>query len=827
MKKAVLHFPPFAFYLCVFAKNAQIILVFFCGCFSSVSDAFSPPTNNVHICEVLDYEDMRARDSIYAATKQALNLNVGEPRTVRMIYFLPNDRPFQQEVVDRMKVTIREIQTFYADQMEAHGYGRKTFRFETDAEGEPVAHRVDGAHPNSYYVQKGGGGFWDDIPRKFDTRSNNVYLTFWDKGTSSIRPGVAGSGGGGRDGGSATVSDRFRWTTVAHELGHTFGLGHDWRDGNYIMSYGAGGSGRHSLSACAAEFLSVHPYFDPDIPDEETPPPTIELISSPGYPTGATNVSIQLKVSDPDGLHQVILFATSGLKVCRSLNGETNAVVQFDYDGIIPSSRDPLGTGTSLSDPLIHPIYVEAVDTEGNVDGESFKLWDVANRRNVIATLEGDRRVESLEFSPDGKTLATGREVWDIATQTQITTFRNFILAFSPDEKTLATRDGVWDIATRTKIISFTDNVSILTFSPDGTTIAQPYSDGAFGGKVKLWDIATRRTIAIFEGHMGRILSVAFSPNKTMLASGSQDGTVKLWDIPSRGNIATIEVKNKAFGMVRSIAFSPDGSLLASGLSNEGSPGRVKLLDVVTRRNIATFEHIYSVTSVAFPPAGAILASGSRDGTVKLWDVATKRNVTTLGGHTGEVWSVAFSPDGTTLASGDADGTILLWDASAIIPHPQTLVKISGDKQNGMPNKPLATPLIVEVQDQNGNALKGIAVIFAATEGARLSVIAATTNSRGRAQTRLTLGNTLGTTIVTVTVAGIDQPATFVIEAVATPDFDGDGIVGISDFLQFVDQFGFSQEDEGYEARFDLDGDGVIGIGDFLIFVDDFGKKVS
>jgi Ca2+-binding EF-hand superfamily protein len=60
-----------------------------------------------------------------------------------------------------------------------------------------------------------------------------------------------------------------------------------------------------------------------------------------------------------------------------------------------------------------------------------------------------------------------------------------------------------------------------------------------------------------------------------------------------------------------------------------------------------------------------------------------------------------------------------------------------------------------------------------------------------------------------------------------TPDFDGDGIVGVSDFLQFVDQFGFSQGDEGYDERFDLDGDGVIGIGDFLIFVDDFGKKVS
>jgi len=75
----------------------------------------------VHFCLPLNLEDMRARDSIYAATKHALTLNVGESRTVRMIYFLRNDRSFRQEVVDSMKVTIRQIQIFYAEQMEALG----------------------------------------------------------------------------------------------------------------------------------------------------------------------------------------------------------------------------------------------------------------------------------------------------------------------------------------------------------------------------------------------------------------------------------------------------------------------------------------------------------------------------------------------------------------------------------------------------------------------------------------------------------------------------------------------------------------------------------
>ena len=555
----------------------------------SVSYASPPPSNEVHFCEVLDYEDMRARDSLYAATKQALNLNVGEPRTVRMIYFLPNDRPFQQAVVDSIKVIIRQVQTFFADQMEAHGYGRKTFRFETDSNGEPVVHRVDDLD---------GSGTTNEVYQAFDL-DTNIYLEVIDDDTSRARAGRRT-----KNGGHATISGRgFKWTVAAHELGHTFGLGHDWRDGNYIMSYGAGGSGRHSLSACAAEFLSVHPYFDPNIPDEETPPPTIELISSPGYPTGSTSVSIQLKVSDPDGLHQVLLFATTGLKACQSLNGETNAVVQFDYDGIIPASNDPQGTGTSLSNPLVHPIYIKAVDTEGNVDWESFKLWDVENRRNVIAMLEGDRRVGSLAFSPDGKTLATGSTVWDIATRTKIPFWSiHGVVAFSPDGKTLATREAVWDIATRTEIAAL------------------------------------------------------------------------------RGIGST----------VNSVSFSPDGVTLAS----------------------ASEYHI------------------------KLWDIATRTGIATFRGHSSSINSVSFSSDGAVLASGSDDGTILLWNMSPYI-RPQT---------------PTSAP---------------------------------------------------------------------------TPDFDGNGIVGISDFLLFLEQFGFSQKDEGYQARFDLDGDGVIGFGDFLIFANNFGKKGS
>ncbi len=65
------------------------------------------------------------------------------------------------------------------------------------------------------------------------------------------------------------------------------------------------------------------------------------------------------------------------------------------------------------------------------------------------------------------------------------------------------------------------------------------------------------------------------------------------------------------------------------------------------------------------------------------------------------------------------------------------------------------------------------------------------------------------------------------LQRAVTPDFDGDGRVGFSDFLAFAGRFGSRQGDGRYEARYDLDSNGTIGFSDFLIFGGSFGKEVS
>ncbi len=68
---------------------------------------------------------------------------------------------------------------------------------------------------------------------------------------------------------------------------------------------------------------------------------------------------------------------------------------------------------------------------------------------------------------------------------------------------------------------------------------------------------------------------------------------------------------------------------------------------------------------------------------------------------------------------------------------------------------------------------------------------------------------------------------TIALRSTPSPDFDGDGHVGFTDFVLFASRFGSTHGDGTYEAKYDLDVDHAIGFSDFVIFTRDFGKKVS
>ncbi len=307
------------------------------------------------------------------------------------------------------------------------------------------------------------------------------------------------------------------------------------------------------------------------------------------------------------------------------------------------------------------------------------RLWDVETGENIKTLTEHTQRVESVSFSPDGGTLASGSNdqtvrLWDVETGQNIQTLEHtsgvFSISFSPDGGTLASYEidtiRLWDVSTGKNIKTIDAvvfGVSSVSFSPDGGTLA------SVDGNVRLWDVATGENIKTLSSFRDPVESVSFSPDGTTIASGgSWNGLVFLWDVETGENIKTLTGHT---GYVHSVSFSPDGTILASGSWDE----TIRLWDIEAGENIKTLTgHRFWVNSVSFSPDGSTLASGGRDETIRLWDIETGENIQTLTGHTGEVYSVSFSPQGSTIASGSRDGTVLLWRH---IPKSDATVRLS------------------------------------------------------------------------------------------------------------------------------------------------------
>ena len=318
-----------------------------------------------------------------------------------------------------------------------------------------------------------------------------------------------------------------------------------------------------------------------------------------------------------------------------------------------------------------------------NMSGESLEwhLPDGASAR--LGTGRLSRSERAVVFSPDGLLLAVAKQpgvwVYDVSTSRPQALFpaeREInSLAFSPDGRTIVFSDLIfnfhggkninvqlWDVAsgTQTAGIAQENWSKSVAFSPDGTLLATANIDET----VQLWDVATQRVVATRQGKLTSTwldepLPMSFSPDGTILAFGSKHGTVNLLDVPAGTHAASLEGHTYP---VASISFSPDGASLASGSWDR----TVRLWNVARREHIGTLKgHSDRVNSVTFSRDGDTLASASDDGTIKVWDVATKRNTTTFEGHADGVGSLAFSSQSNILAAGVNDGSIKLWDVAS------------------------------------------------------------------------------------------------------------------------------------------------------------------
>lgn len=194
-------------------------------------------------------------------------------------------------------------------------------------------------------------------------------------------------------------------------------------------------------------------------------------------------------------------------------------------------------------------VFENRTIAAGSRDG-TIITWNVQTEKQEGISKENSisSGISFIRMSPDGGLLNPGSpenfvNVWNLIGgahfQRPDSHSHNYI-ALSTDGAMLASgcvsgKLRLWDVKTgrllRTFERRYINGVVSLAFSQTGDLLAS----GHLGGDIYIWDVKTGAVLRTYQGHTETVRSLTFSPDLTMLASGSDDKSVLLWELPPPG----------------------------------------------------------------------------------------------------------------------------------------------------------------------------------------------------------------------------------------------------------------------------------------------------
>jgi WD40 repeat protein len=350
---------------------------------------------------------------------------------------------------------------------------------------------------------------------------------------------------------------------------------------------------------------------------------------------------------------------------------------------------------------------------------EFINIWDAAGA-SVLKRLPVDSWVMALDYSLDGKLLASGHEdgmvrLWDIVNGKLVAEWKAHgqsvsAIDFRDRRGQIATAGEdrliyVWDFVARKRVASLTghsDRIPALAWQPGGDLLISAGWDTT----ARVWEPPKPDPLILLNSHADQVTSLAYSRDGGLLAVADSDFTIHVWSDPLHGR--TKFVLQGHTDEIRTLAFSGDGSRLAtagadcvvhlwdmnSGRLVAGPNPRARHgIALVNERTIVSTAGTAiqgweqesakpswvpegeSVLSIATSPDGKWLATGGPSPEVKVWDLATHELKATLQHTRGPIVNLTFSPNAELLASASvSDGLAWVWrignpEAILVIPE--------------------------------------------------------------------------------------------------------------------------------------------------------------
>jgi len=198
-------------------------------------------------------------------------------------------------------------------------------------------------------------------------------------------------------------------------------------------------------------------------------------------------------------------------------------------------------------------------------------------------------------------------------------------------------------------------DISSISYSPDGSLLASGSNDG----KIKLWDTANSTCIITFTEHTSKVSELKFAPNKNnVLVSVSYDGTVRAYDLIKYRNFRIMTTPTPA--QLNCLAVDFSGEIICAGGMEPYSiyVWALKsgdLIDILRG-------HTGPISCLAFSTTKDLLVSGSWDKSLKMWELYSKKPQFETYLNTSEVVSIDLSPDDKEVAVATLNGDICTWD---------------------------------------------------------------------------------------------------------------------------------------------------------------------